>query len=54
VRQLVGAAAALAATGTLMAALPAALIGALIVAVAAFALVVDQVKRLAFRRFLLH
>lgn len=44
---------ALAVTGTLMDAVPVALVGALILAVAVFALILDRVKRTVFRRFAL-
>lgn len=43
---------AMAATGTLMAAIPLGLVGALIGTVAVFALVLDQAKGLVFRRFM--
>ncbi|CAJ0780066.1 plasma-membrane proton-efflux P-type ATPase [Ralstonia chuxiongensis] len=43
----------LAVTGTLMAAVPLALVGALICAVALFALLLDRTKSVVFRRFML-
>jgi H+-transporting ATPase len=43
----------LAVTGTLMAAVPLALVGALICAVALFALLLDRTRRAVFRRFML-
>jgi H+-transporting ATPase len=43
----------MAVTGTLMAAAPLELVGALIGTVAAFALVLDQTKGIVFRRFML-